>query len=313
MKITGEFLVLRYSLIEEAQRSLTAETMPDPKGEAILIALQADREFMCNGVSYAFVGFAEVKPTNAYQFHLSRYVVGKVAKLRKAHVGEKIPGDIIEHEADDWIPLLAIFDLHEQYIFVQRDWKFGTQQQVANAIQAGLRSPVMEKYNHRVFVEAKSRTAEFWSVIEKHKKIYRFEINLIAPNILRTNEKARDALKELKKLYGQDKVSMAMANESGDLKVPKEPLGEYIEYASEGEGRWTLVTEGKRGGKKKHTSDKVAISIELTIPTDKEIYTEGQLEFETGAPAPGRYISDARLIAEVISETETLDRDKEDD
>lgn len=309
MKNTGEFLVLRYSLVEEAQGSLEVAELPVPKGAAVSIALIGDREFIRNNVQYAFVGFSEANPTDLFRFEKGRYLVGKVAKLRTAHVGEKVPGDIIEHSADDWIPLVTVVDLKEQYIFIQRDWRFGTESQIANAIQAGIREPVLAKYNHRVFVEPKTRKAEFWSVVRTHKKIYRLEIKLISPNILRTNEKARDALEELKKLYGQDEMSMVLESESGNLEVPEEPIADYIDYTAEGEGKWVLVTEGEKGGKKKHTSEKAAISIELPIPTQEEIYHEGQLEFETGLPAPGRESGDAGLIVQVITESESLNRD----
>lgn len=125
MKDIGEFLVLRYSLVEEAQRSLEVAALPAPKGAAISIALIGDREFIKNSVLYAFVGFAVAKPTPLHDFAIGRYLVGKVAKLRTAHVGEKVPGDIIERQADDWIPLITVVDLEEQFIFVQHDWKFG--------------------------------------------------------------------------------------------------------------------------------------------------------------------------------------------
>ena len=129
------------------------------------------------------------------------------------------------------------------------------------------------------------------------------------PNILRTNEKAREALAELKKLYGQDEMSLVLENDSGSLVIPKNPIADYVDYASEGEGKWSLVTEGENGGKKKHSSEKAAISVTLPIPTQEEIYNEGQLELETGQPAPGRESGDASLIAQVVLESESLARD----
>src|SRR3546814_14009838 len=78
-------------------------------------------EFVQNGVSYSFVGFAPAIPSSNFNFPENRFFVGKTAKLRQTHVGEKIPGDIIEYEADDWIPLITIIELHEQYIFIQKE------------------------------------------------------------------------------------------------------------------------------------------------------------------------------------------------
>jgi hypothetical protein len=53
--------------------------------------------------------------------------------------------------------------------------------------------------------------------------------------------------------------------------------------------------------------------VELPLPTEEEIYDEGQLELETGSPAPGREASDASLIAQVITESDNLSIDDSDD
>lgn len=313
MHLFDNFLVLRYSLVEEAQRAIIAEALPEPKGAAAISAIQTDREFARNNVRYAFVGFVEVEPDSLNSFPRGRYFAGKVAKLRKAHVGEKIPGDIIEHEEDDWIPLVTVLDVEAQLLFVQRYWKFGTDAQIARAIETGLREPVLAKYNYRVFVEARSRKENFWNVVRSHSKVYRLELRLISPNILDTNTKARDALDALKSLYGQDEIGITLENDSGALAVPDEPISDYVDYIAEGEGRWAVVTEGDHGGKKKHTSESEALSIQLPVRSEEEIYSEGQLELETGAPAPGRRGSDVRLIAEVHSEGLRLKRNEEDD
>ncbi|MBL4886781.1 MAG: hypothetical protein JKY95_19925, partial [Planctomycetaceae bacterium] len=136
MKDIGDFLVLRYSLVEESQQVLEVSPLPIPKGSAVSIAIYGDREYTHNKSQYAFVGFSEVNPTPPYEFQSSRYVVGKVAKLRKAKFGEKVPGNINKHLEDDWIPLVTIFDLQGQYIFVQKHWKFGVETLITNAIQA---------------------------------------------------------------------------------------------------------------------------------------------------------------------------------
>jgi len=313
MKNAGEFLILRYSLVEENQTALETTPLPIPKGAAVKAAISNDIEYTRNNVTYAFVGFTEVKSTKLYQIDNERYLVGKIAKLRKAKVGEKVPGDIIAHEEDDWIPLVTIFDIHEQYIFVQKHWKFGNEKQIANAIEEGLKQPILSTYNHRVFIKAKTKKSDFWSVISNHKKVYRLELNLISPNILDTNRKARDVLEQMKLLYGQDEMSLVLENDSGSLIIPEEPIADYIDYAAEGEGKWTLITEGNKGGKKKHTSEEAGITLDLNIPTEEEIYHEGQLELETGLPAPGREQNDASIVAEIAIETSKLKRKNEDD
>ena len=183
-----EFLVLRYSLVEEAQTTIEPETLPTPKGMAVLAAIQRDREFTLNSVQYSFVGFGEARPSFKSKIEPFRFYIGKFAKLKKAHMGIKVPGDIVETEEDDWLPLLTIFDLRGQYIFVAKDWRFGTPEQTVRAIQGGLRDPILAKYNHRVFVEGKTRGEDFWNVVRQHKRIYKLELRLISPNILELHQ-----------------------------------------------------------------------------------------------------------------------------
>lgn len=302
MEENKEFLVLRFSLVEEPQRVIAPEPMPFPKGAAILSAIDRDREFVLNGVRYSFVGFTEAQPMDNSPFPPSRFFVGKVAKLKKAHMGKKVPGDILETEEDDWFPVLTIFDVEGQYIFVRKDWRFGTPEQTMRAIQGGLREAVMAKYNHRVFVEGRTRKEYFWKVVSGHRRIYKLELRLISPNILETNLRAREALAALRELFAQDQVDITLNNESGDLRVPEQPVANYLEYIEEGEGAWAVTTEGAHGGKKKHTSSQNVDTVEISVPEERVVEEERQLELETGKPAPGREVTDATMVAQVFSE-----------
>src|SRR3546814_10051544 len=87
----------------------------------------------------------------------------------------------------------------------------------------------------------------------------------MSPNILETNQKARDALAKLNELFAQDAVSIVLENESGELSVPKNPVEDYVDYIAEGEGRWRVTTEGAHGGKKTHSSLEVVETIELPV------------------------------------------------
>lgn len=229
-------------------------------------------------------------------------MVGKTAKHKITKVGDKIPGDIVPHDADDWVPIITIVDIVDQYVFVQHDWRFGTEEQIANAIHAGLKDAVLDEFNYSIFIEPKTIKGEFWNVVISHKKVYKVELELISPNILETNVKARDALRVMKELFGQDEVKIILSNECGDLKVPALPLEDYVDYIEEGEGKWSVTTEGKHGGKKTHKSISAIVTLDLDVPSDEVVMHEGQLELETGEPAPGRSDSDARMVADVYSE-----------
>jgi hypothetical protein len=302
-----EFLVLRYSLVEEQQHSAIIEPIPSPKGKAILVAITQDREFLSKGTRYGFVGFSEILPAGGINFPPGRFFLGKTAKLKKAHMGRKVPGDIIETEEDDWLPLITIIDTETQHIFVKKDWRFGTPEQTIRAIQAGLREPILALYNHRIFVEGKTKVEHFWKVVSEHKRIYMLELNLISPNILETNQSAREALAALKSLFGQDETIIKLENESGELKVPKAPVENYLEYIEEGEGSWSVTTEGARGGKKKHSSFENLDIVELPVvePMEASGYSQMRLDGEENN-TPNRITSDALLIATVYAEVSKI-------
>ncbi len=307
MKGIKTFMVLRYLLIENKQGTLVPKPLPTPKGATVVpTLLNGDRDFFRNGVRYSFVGFSFIKPSHESDFPESRFLVGKTAKFRLAQMGEKVPGDIISHDADDWIPIITIIDLVAQYIFVQHDWRFGTQEQIAYAIQTGLKEPILEEYNHLLFIEPKTTKGEFWKVVKNHKKIYKIELDLISPNILETNIKARDALQAMQELFQQDEVKITLTNEYGELKSPKSPIADYVDYIEEGEGKWSVTTEGSHGGKKTHKSSSAIVTIDLDVPSEDTLMNEQQLELETGKPTQERMNSDARMVTDVYSAIKTL-------
>ncbi|WP_150776240.1 hypothetical protein [Pseudomonas fluorescens] len=101
MKGIKPFLVLRYSLIENKQGALVPSPLPKPKGAVVVKALQDDgREFVKNKVRYSFVGFSYADPV-ANEFPQGRFLVGKTAKHKLTKVGDKVPGDIVSHDAAD--------------------------------------------------------------------------------------------------------------------------------------------------------------------------------------------------------------------
>lgn len=295
------FLVLRYSLVEDSQQAFEPEPLPVPKGLAVIEALLGDRNFSHKRVDYSFVGFKEAVPTPQFEFPAKRFYVGKTAKRGRTHVGEKIPGDILEYQADDWIPLITLFDTEDQYIFVQKDWRFGNEELISQAIQAGLRSPLLSTYNHRIFVEPKTHTEWFWRVIGEHHKIFKVQLKLISPNILQTNIKARDALSALENVFNQDEVTITLESEAGEITVPQNPTSDYLDYIGEGEGSWKVTTEGKRGGKKTFSSAQSAEIVKLPVPHANEAGDQQQLDIEGRGIANARVSYDALLAAEAFS------------
>ena len=250
----SEYLVLRYSLVEEAQKVMEPTPIPKIKGHSILPAISSDREFKYLNVIYNVLKFKILEPSCGYDFPENRFYIGKIAKCKRQQTGEKIPGDIIEYRHDHWVPINIIIDIETQHIFVRKSSVYGTPEHIVRTLQIAFTQPILSTYNHRIFIEGKSETSAFWKIVNSKDKIYKMEFKLISPNILDTNKKARDALEQLKNVFGQDEIDITLKNESGDLKVPKPLVENYLDYIAEGEGSWNMVTEGERSGKQAHSS-----------------------------------------------------------
>tara|TARA_R110000851_G_scaffold158526_1_gene301572 strand:+ start:19238 stop:20164 length:927 start_codon:yes stop_codon:yes gene_type:complete len=273
-----EYLILRYSLVEEAQKALNIKAIPKVKGHAVLPAINCDREFKSGGVHYSVLRFKELIASFGYDFPSERFYYGKIAKLKKQQTGEKVPGDIVEVEHDNWIPLSVVIDIQTQHIFVRKDWRYGDPEHIARSLQLAFTDPILATYNHRIFIEGKSESAKFWNIVEAKTKIYRLEFKLISPNILDTNKKAREAIESLQDIFGQDEIDITLKNDSGDLKVPEAPVANYLEYIAEGEGSWSVVTEGERGGKKAHSSNENIDTVSLPSIENESDNNDSQME-----------------------------------
>lgn len=304
-----EYLILRYSLVEESQQVLESKPIPAIKGHAILPAIAQEREFKSNGVLYSVLGFHELKPSFGYDYPGGRLYIGKLAKLKKQQTGEKVPGDIVEFEHDNWIPITVVIDIDTQHIFARKDWRFGTPEHIARSLQVAFSEPVLSVYNHRVFIEGKSEASTFWNIVESKRKIYRLDFRLISPNILDTNQKARDALESLKEVFGQDEIDISLKNENGDLKIPEDPISNYLDYIAEGEGSWSVVTEGDRGGKKSHSSNENIDTVNLPeLEGDLADEKQLQLDHEEDNKLPVNY-EEASLGAEVYATIKDMEKD----
>ncbi len=275
MELSRTFYVFRYTLVEESQAQLYSAPLPVPKGKAAVIALGVDgpdKYFYKNGVDYSFVGFKWAQPSDDFDFPADRFIIGKLAKKRLTETGVHIPGDIVMSPQEDWIGLITIFDTISQHIIIEKNWRFGNTEQTETALQSGLLKVLFDTYNCSVFVKGRTKKHLFWNLVKESAEIYSLELKLISPNLLDANKKARNALEDLKNIFMQDEIDIALKNEAGKLTVPEEPVADYINYISEGEGSWKLTSKKRDGRKKTFSSFQNIDTLELPIPEPSTPY-----------------------------------------
>lgn len=294
MNNNSEYLTFRYSIIKESQMNMYSKPLPKQKGQVVYSAFQLkqnDREFERYGVRYSFIGFHYVQPQSYSNFEDNRYLIGIFAKLRRTETGVRVPGTIIGQKQDDWVGATTIVDTKTQHVFVEKNWKLGNIEQIEKALSQGISKPIFEDYNCKVFVKAKTDENIFWDIIKESVSIYNLQLKMISPNILETNKKAREALKDLQDVFKQDEIDITLKNESGELEIPIHPVANYVDYISEGEGSWKITQKGLEGGKKTYSSvDNIKIleipesdvpKVDIPIPKDeKEAHRAQELQKE---------------------------------
>lgn len=281
MQKNTEYMTFRYSIIKENQLQMFTKELPDVKGAVIYDALQfnqKDREFQRYGVDYSFIGFHYVQPHTYSKFDKNRYLIGKFAKLKRTETGVRVPGNILSQKQDDWVGSTTVVDTFTQHLFVAKNWKFGKTEQIEKALNYGISKPILDEYNCKVFVKGKTDENIFWEIVNESKSIYNLSLKMVSPNILETNKKARDALKDLQELFRQDEMDFTLKNDSGDLLIPIDPIADYVDYISEGEGSWKITSKDYDGPKRTHSSlDNIQIleipesdapEIDIPIPED---------------------------------------------
>jgi hypothetical protein len=255
-----EFLVLRYSLIEERQGAIAVSPLPSRKGDAVAEYLMREGIFIYHNISFSFVGFVRVGES---------YLVGKVAKRRKAHIGVRTETDVVELEEDDWVAALLFVDLDDQFMLLGRNWRMGALEQILGGIEHGL-LPLVQQYNHKAFVRPVIDPGSFWRLVDSKRSLYKVRLRLVSPNILDTDRDARAAVEALKEIFNQDETTIELRNDSGSLQLPNW-LKSYITYIENGEGEWRLVTEGDVFGKKTFKSTENIQTVSIAI--DEELHS----------------------------------------
>jgi hypothetical protein len=103
----------------------------------------------------------------------------------------------------------------------------------------------------------------------------------------------------MRELFANDEAILKLKSESGNLKIPENPVRDYLEYIEEGEGAWALTTEGAEGkGKKRHKSSDRVSTVELPV-SDPHNSKPHQLELSESESVFERITREATLLVAV--------------
>ncbi len=198
---------------------------------------------------------------------------GKISRKRIFDIREKTPLDIEDKKEEDWpyLQFICNTDLSVQLLVIEHKTNFGFSIDILAKVLAELANQSLFKYGYAATFEPIVSEKEFWHIVEEAEGIYSLTFHLTSPNLFGASSKANEGLRDLQKLYNNNRVSISLYNDMANLKIPKDLIDSYREYADEGGGDWKITTKKARG-KRTHKSADKARKITLESESDESSF-----------------------------------------
>ena len=196
------------------------------------------------------------------------YAYGKLSRKQYYDLHEKGPDDIKETTVEDWPFLEFLCDTteHKQLLVIQYNSRIIPKISTISHVLTEIVNIGMFSYGYSVSFQPLVSETSFWEYVGQSEGIFRLSFNLQSPNLFGADQKANESLKKLQEVFNNTETRITLANQGGDLKIPKDIVETYRDYADKGGGNWELVTKRKNKKRKIKSSDK---SIKVTVEFDE--------------------------------------------
>jgi hypothetical protein len=208
------------------------------------------------------------------------FVFGKLSRKHYSSIRDKTPYDIQERKEEDWPYVGFVCEIGaSQQMVMEYDSVLMKDIGGFTTILEDMVNPEMFVRGYAVSFEPIVDDASFWSLIDNSDGVYSLTFQLSSPNLFGGGSAANESLKEFQRIFNNNSVKVTLVNESGNLKVPKENIESYLEYADKGGGEWKIVTR-KKNKKRGYSSTNRAIKIPVegegkgTVQTLREAFAE---------------------------------------
>lgn len=192
-------------------------------------------------------------------------VFGKLSKRKFHATHPKTDDDIKDVIAEDWPYLEFACDCSagRQLLVIEDNsaviYGNGTVRQVIEKLAGG----AMFQHGYAVHFEPIVDKTTFWHLVDGAEGVFSLSFVLNSPNLFGAESSANEALKRISRVFNNTRTKITLENERGRLKVPKEEIETYREYADKGGGEWavTVRNKGRKRAKRKHSSAQRALKI----------------------------------------------------
>lgn len=209
-----------------------------------------------------------VKPERDFVFS------GKLARRQVFSIHERTPDDVSDREVENWPYVVFRADLSpERQVFVVEE-----NSAVFRSIDV-LTRVLTEMATDAVFVHGYAASFEpivqeqsFWQLVEKESQgVFAVTFRLRSPNLFGGALKANETLKQLQAAFNNTEADISLRNDKGQLRLPRERVESFREYADKGGGSWelTYAPKGKSKRRRKTKSSTRALRIAIDVEGDQ--------------------------------------------
>jgi len=179
--------------------------------------------------------------------------------------------DIKENVEEDYPFVYIIIDTISQAVLIQKNTSVFSKVETTKNRLTAILNEIIDSHSFTIMCDSISDKNQFWNAVETSTKIFKLELCLKAPNLFGASVKANEYMEERKRELNINKMKVELDNDIGELKITRDNMDDFIEYAAEGGGHYILdYSDGQR--RKKLSSSNNSKVIVLPSELDEVDY-----------------------------------------
>ena len=165
-------------------------------------------------------------------------------KFYKASTITKYEFDLYDDIAavqDETLPFVfVVIDTNNQIVLMSKNTSvFPKERSGQLAFQSFVRA-LLNDENVVFSLEPIVENSEFWLLIDRADRVYKFRLSLRSPNLFGGYNSTDDFLKMVEEATSTDQVAVELESQNGSLIVAPQQFGDPLSYADGGGGDWSI-------------------------------------------------------------------------
>ncbi len=269
-------LCFTYFIVPIEEHLFTKPVPYETQRDWLKEAMFSNQEFTtAKGVDYA----VRIKDKEQLSFEDDKnIIIGKLSRKKHTHIYEKTPDDIKEKDREDWPFVGFICDMRKKHqkLVMEYDSKVISRMNSFKKNLQEIANYKMFSHGYSVAFELLVKEKAFWKIIDSADGVYGIHFVLHSPNLFGADEEADKALKELQKIFNNNRAEFDLTNDQAKLNVPKERITSFQEYADRGGGYWKISVK-KNNRRRTHSSSEQALTVTVEAEERANIETLKQV------------------------------------